>query len=822
MKKRIIKILILLAVFIVANQLFAGIMNSQSTESASDLPDPTLPVVYINIEGVSVNRMQGYTMEMDGRKIREGIIPLTTDRTISISYKSFGARVDSVSYEVITPDTGERVENAKIGNFRDDGDSRTATFTLTQPILMDREYPITFTIQSGGREIYYYSRVLQRADLFVGQYIDFVNSFYQTCINKQAAMEVNAYIEPDDTVPNNSFASVNIHSSLEQITWGSLSPQLFRKAVPCIREINPTTCSITCDYLISAPNNRGLTEIYHVYEFYRMRYYNSRIMLLNFERKALQTYYGAAGQITSSGVMLGVSTRDVQYASNEAGNIVAFVQDGALWEFNAAAEKLSCIFTFHSEKDGTDERYDNSNYDIQIIRVSDTGDVDFAVYGYMSRGANEGKMGVSLGHFSAQRVNVEERLFIPYNGSLDVLKKNVEKFSYLNEKGDYFLYLGDCLYSFNTSNGRGELILEGIRDDCFAAARSGRFAAWTEEMDPDSGRTIVMMDFDTEKKKRIRAGDGLYVRTIGFINDDLIYGTAAQEDLRTTASGSTLFAMKQVTIASFDDTEKKEYNPEGLWIRDVEIQEGLIEFSRISYDGTNYQEASTDDIMNNKQVNQSKVKPDAAGTRRQGTVITLVMPSATTNIAPLVSYAKMRTAYSDVTAAVPDGEPNTDEKYYVYGNGGLIEVTMKCADAVKLADENLGTVLDDENRYVFERANTQTKNEIANEDIPPAMLLGTLDTREMRQNAEGIRIIDLSGCTLAEVLYEVSRGSVVRGRTEDGGSALIVGYDRFNTLLYNEETGEHYYYGINDSTALFQAGGNVFVSYLENKATMKQ
>ena len=822
MKKRILKILILLAVFIAGNQLFAAVMNSQSTESASDLPDPTLPVVYINIDGVSVNKMQGYTMEMDGTQIRDSIIPLTTERTITLSYKSFGNKVDSVSYEVITPDTGERIENAKIGNFRDNGDSRTATFTLTQPILMDREYPICFTVQTGGREIYYYSRLLQRADLFVGQYIDFVNSFYQTCINKQAAMEVNAYIEPDATVPNNSFANVNIHSSLEQITWGTLSPQLFRKAIPSIKEINPTTCSMTCDYLISAPNTRGVTEIYHVYEFYRMRYYNSRIMLLDFQRKALQTYNGTAGQITASGVNLGVSTRDVAYTSNESGNIVVFVQDGALWEFNGSAEKLSCIFTLHSEKEDSDERCDNSHYDIQIIRVSETGDVDFAVYGYMSRGIHEGKMGVSLCHYSAQRVNVEELLFIPYTGSGEILKKNVEKLSYLNARGDYFLYLNECLYSFNTSTRQAELLLEGIRDDCFAASKSGRFAAWTEEMDPDSGRSIVMMDFDTEKTKRIRAGSGLYVRTIGFINDDLIYGTAAEADLRKTPSGDTIFAMKQVTITSFDDSEKKEYNPEGLWIRDVEIQEGLIEMSRIRFDGENYQEDTTDDIMNNKQTNASKVKPDASTTNRQGTIITLVMPSANTNIAPLVSYAKLRTATQNVSVTPPEGAKNEDPKYFIYGNGGLMEITADPAYAMKTADENLGTAMDEQGRYIYERANKESKAELGNEDIPEIMLKPTLDVHELENGAEGLRILDLSGCTLQQVLYQVSRGNAVRARTEDGGSALIVGYDTYNTLLYNEETGEHYYYGINDSTALFQAGGNVFVSYLEDKATMKQ
>ena len=50
---------------------------------------------------------------------------------------------------------------------------------------------------------------------------------------------------------------------------------------------------------------------------------------------------------------------------------------------------------------------------------------------------------------------------------------------------------------------------------------------------------------------------------------------------------------------------------------------------------------------------------------------------------------------------------------------------------------------------------------------------------------------------------------------------MIVGYDRYNTLLYNFSTGEHYYMGINDSTASMLAGGNIFVSYIESRPTIK-
>ena len=45
---------------------------------------------------------------------------------------------------------------------------------------------------------------------------------------------------------------------------------------------------------------------------------------------------------------------------------------------------------------------------------------------------------------------------------------------------------------------------------------------------------------------------------------------------------------------------------------------------------------------------------------------------------------------------------------------------------------------------------------------------------------------------------------------------VIVGYDAYNTYLYDPNTKETKPYGMNDSTQLFQGQGNVFYSYMEN------
>lgn len=826
MKRILIKLIVLLAVFFGGIVLFFNLMNSGKTENAAEMSSPTLPVMCANTGGQKINRMYGYLMEMDGTKIRDCIIPLTTAREITISYKAYSNQIDSVTYEVITPDTGESIENGKISNFKDDGEMKTATFKLEEPILMNCEYPIRFTINIGDKKVNYYARLLQRADLVPEKYVEFVNNFYETCTNKSASAELNAYLETDETVQNSNFGNVDIKSSLDMVSWGSLSPTIVRKAVPKIKAINKETCSITCDYLIGADDGNGHTEYYHVSEYYRLRYYNSKMMLLNFERSAKQWFDADNGQITSKGVNLGVSSRNVDYLANENADVVAFVQDGSLWCMSEEKEKLSSVFSFHSSEEGSDERDDCSDYGIKIMNVSDAGDIDFAVYGYMSRGRNEGKNGVCLYRFHNDRAMVEERLFIPYYGSNEVLEKDIEQVSYLSGDGYYYVMMNDSLLRIDLETLECTSIVSEIDRECFASSRDNSVAAWMDQMDHDASTDITLMDLETGRSSRISAGTGEYVRVLGFINNDFIYGTARSSDIEKNPGGDTLFAMYRIDITAQDAGVIKTYEPEGLWISGVTVQEGLIELERVSSEHGKYVQASTDDIMNNRQDTGEGVEIGASLTSRQGTVMTILFPGGISNISPLVSYSKMLEIeeIKDVETMTEDENGTGSDRllFYVYIEGKLEDICSDPAQAVIQADAGAGTVVDSKGRYLFERGDTEAENELVNEDIPDAFLTGVIDSISLgEQVGEAADVVNLSGCTLKEVLYMVSCGSAVAARKEDGSTAVIVGYDRYNTLLYSFETGEHYYYGMNDSTALFEAGGNVFVSYIENRDTIK-
>ena len=92
------------------------------------------------------------------------------------------------------------------------------------------------------------------------------------------------------------------------------------------------------------------------------------------------------------------------------------------------------------------------------------------------------------------------------------------------------------------------------------------------------------------------------------------------------------------------------------------------------------------------------------------------------------------------------------------------------------------------------------------------MTAGTTDPDQLQEGIEQ-RVLDVSGCTLDQVLYFVSHGSPVIAQTLQG-PVIIVGYDEFNVFLLDPGTTEWYYGGLNDSTAMFEEAGNVFLTYM--------
>lgn len=815
MKKVLLRVAILFVIFVAGVAGFSSLMNEEITETSREMKAATLPVMCIDYNGYKINQMFGYTQQMDQETLREGLVPLTTNRKIAVSYLSYENEIDSVTYEVTNLMDGSILENAKIGNFKSDGEYMTAEFSLQQPILMNQEYGLKFTITTQNRQIYYYTRIVQRASLNTQQYLNFAYLFYEKCMNRETAADLNAYLETPEIVTNSSYTNIDIHSSFNQITWGSLKPAIYRKAVATVKEINDNTGSIVMEYMISAQDENGNAEYYYVTDFFRMRYYQSRIMLIDFERNTQQVFDGVGEPLSTKGIELGIASKSLEYKVNDSSSIAAFVQAGELWSYNFSIDKLVNIFSMRSTEAG-DVRDAYHKNDIKIIRVEEGGDINFAVYGYMNRDDHEGQTGVSIWRYSAEKNMAEELVFIPSTRSFEYLDKDIQKLSYVNRDGDLYIYMDRTVYRIRLNEKSYELLLENINPDCFFASGSQSQIAWMDEMQLYQSSNITVMNLENAQKRNIPASDGQKIMAIGFMNEDFIYGYAKDQDILTDEKGTTVFGISALKIDGMDGENIKTYANDGVWISNVTIEEGLIELERVVKTEFGYTPTTTDNIMNNKQDNVDQVTILAANENRRGTVLTLIFSDPIANRNPLVVTSKVLESEVDNSMTLEKVSSEELPVYYVYAKGRLVDMYLSPADAILEADRQVGVVLNRYQQYVWERGNSQVENELNNEDIPAGFLNGTLK-EESLQSALGDNadVLDLSGCTLEEVLYQLSADRAVLARKPDGTAVVIVGYDRYNTIWYDYATGEHTYYGMNDSTNLFLAGGNVFFSYIE-------
>ena len=269
MKKGLLKAGVLLLLFAAALGGTAALINREKIVGTRQMEEASLPILYMEVADTKVNPMYGYASEMEEQYMRDSLTPLPTDRSLTMAIDPKNASVKTVSYRVSTADGTEVVETSKISKLKKkDGEIR-AEFQLETPILMNQEYTLRFDVTlDNGETYYYYTRLLQRAGTNISEYLEFADSFYQTCLDPENASTLAAYLEPDETQTNSTYENLNIHSSFERITWGTLDMKLEKKAVPVIKDMNETTCSIYLTYVLSDTPEDETTDYYNVTDFY--------------------------------------------------------------------------------------------------------------------------------------------------------------------------------------------------------------------------------------------------------------------------------------------------------------------------------------------------------------------------------------------------------------------------------------------------------------------------------------------------------------------------------------------------------------------------
>ena len=842
MRKGVIKAVVLVLVFWTTILVMELTDQQSNVNLTSEMEQATLPVVYLQWGDTRINEVYGYTSKMDGTAMRDTITPLKEDLSLPITIKTYQNQIAGVSYEVRTMNTERLIANGEIDSFSKNNGEVSLALQFQNILEEGTEYVLELTVACGEKPVYYYTRILRETDCYVQESLDFAMSFHEQTFDKENADSLATYLEPDSQEDNTSLQKVTIHSSLNQICWADFEGERMEKPVPSIKELSPYYNTVILQYVLTSAGENGEVEYYNVEEYYRIRYndLNSRMYLLNYERTMNQIFRGENGLIDESKLLLGIRSEDVEYMENEKGNIIAFVQEGELWSYKIEGNELSQVYSFRNPE-GITNRENNNQHGIEIMQIDETGSMDFVVYGYMNRGNHEGQTGINVFHYDSVGNTIEEELFVPSDKSFEMLKADWGSMFYINKENIFYLLAEDVLYRIDLPGKETKRVVEKLKQGSYAASEDGRYIAWQSDEGDDSFNILKVMDLEGETIRTIEGAQGEFLKPVGFVESDFVYGAAKAEDVEIDDAGNANLLMYKIAIVDKNAEEVKQYQKDGYYVSRAYVEDDTIFLDRGMKQESRYRKVDQDTIKN-QQLESSRLRiVDISQTEKKQRQVYMVLGdnAVETEKQPRVIVPKEVVLKDKRIVKLDAGR--RENCYYIYCAGKILMSTPSITEAISCADNNMGIVIDEEQKYIWRRGKKSSQPVIeadmaditAISENPVARCLTyLLRTEEISMDVDDLlaqgktpkqiltealterKVIDLTGCSVEQALYYVNMETPVFAMV-NGEVMLIVGYDEHNTILYYPNTNETKKMGLQDSNTLFEAAGNVFLGYIE-------
>ena len=840
MKKTIIRIAVCVVVFLASALIIGSIMNQGHNNMTMEMAPATLPMITMESGGVACNELHGNTVEMDVAYQKDCITLLGEGRQANFTVDTFGREITGISTEVRSIDGSRLIENSEVTGWKANGKSFSVSLTLKDLIDTNTQYSLTLILElEGEQKVYYYTTILWNDDVHISEILEFATDFHGKLYDKEVAKELTKYLEPNSKLTDNgTFHKVNIHSSFQQITWGSLEPVQEDAASIRLTQISGNVASLLMDFVVST--GEGKNKIYYnVEEYYRVRYTSERMYLLDYERTMTQIP-DTTRMYANDKILLGITDENVDMMESADGNTVVFSDMGQLLSYNAATNGLTVIFSFY-DKDNADRRTLYDNHGIKILDVDEGGNVKFAVYGYMNRGRHEGETGIQIISYDNSLNTIEEEVYIPYSKSYAVLKDEMEQLLYRNRQQHVYFFLENGVYDVDLENRSAEQLVSIRQDDSLQVSENHEIIVWQEGDDINHSNQLNVRNLNTGEQTVIRTEDGEAIRPLGFMGEDIIYGVARESDIRTENSGQIFYPMYKVCISNSSGNNLKEYGQDGIYIVDCAIEGNQITLSRIQRsENGSYQEILNDQIMNNveEEPGQNKVVTADIDIYERYVQIQTKTTIDTKTIKVLnpkeVVFEGGRELTLDAVSEV--------SRYYVYNAYGVQGIYSAPGKAVKEAYDSAGVVANDRGITVWLKGNRVSRNQIMaikEESVTDQknsltvcldnilrhagitrnteydLAQGKTAIQILEENMTGVQVLDLSGCSLDAVLYYVNQDIPVLAILEDGEAVLVTGFNEFNVVIMEPSTGKLYKKGMNDATTWFAENGNHFISYMK-------
>lgn len=803
--------------------------------SATSIQDSTFPLVYIQVDDHVINTLHGYSSKLDSGLVRESITPLSAKKTFQIKVRSNESKIKKITYDLKDIANDKSLENNSLTAFDYEKEYLTTSIRLDTGLDTSTEYGLELVLTTSySKKIHFYTRVKYYADnCFLNEKLAFVNKFHKACYDSKTDFDFNTYLEAN-TNKDTSFGYVDIHSSKSMITWKKISPKIITEVVPTINEINIETAAISQNYFVQMDTDSG-TETFLVKEYYRLRYSGGRIYLLGFQRTMEALFDPALISITKSEFKIGITNQtDMEIASSNSNKKIAFVRNGNLWYYNLENNKLTCIFSF-SHKTGDFYRDQYDQHDIQILKIDDDGNISFTLYGYMNCGDYEGRVGILLYDYDAKKNNIKERVYIPLSTTYQQLKEDMGEFSYVNDKDIFYFSIYDKVYAYNISSKKYDILTEHATRDHFSMLSDAKCFVWSNQGKNSQPESITILNLDTNKTIIVNAPKNQSIQVMGTIDSNIVYGFVKNKDIYESSGGTIIKPCYQLHIADCEGTIVRTYEIPNRYVIGAVVDDNVITLHRVKKSNGSFHKTTDDTIMNQKNTETKSVKMTTRITNDFLTEKYLALPAGyIMEQMPEVSSTKCLVVTENTTLHLSEKEMST-LRFYIYAYGGITNSTTSASKAIILADEQMGVVMDNESHIIWERGGKFLSKSISSVSYPDDTPTNAKACAKMILEAAQVTVsgdelkeksimsmlrkhlehpVNLSGCTLDEVLYFVSSEKPVIGMLSANHGVLITGYTTSQVTWMDPSTRTSKTVSLATGERMFKEAGYQFYSYI--------
>jgi len=230
---------------------------------------------------------------------------------------------------------------------------------------------------------------------------------------------------------------------------------------------------------------------------------------------------------------------------------------------------LTRIFTYLTEENNS-FRGDFLDHGIRIMDVKNNGDVDFLVYGYISRGRHEGYLGLVFYTYDNSENTVVENFFLPLMENKEELEESLSGLSYHAGNKMFYLYYSGTVYGIDTNSFEVLTMASSLEKSELASSDGGQYLAYEEKNgESELSQTVVFRNLKSDKSQNITEENKLF-SVIGFIEDDLVLGVQSKEQGKEWNPQGEI-PMEEIRIIGPDLKQKLSYKKENLYFSNFSI-----------------------------------------------------------------------------------------------------------------------------------------------------------------------------------------------------------------------------------------------------------